>query len=101
MNKQDLKHLIKEELAKSNLKGNSNHNQFELLGRKISGRYSNRFDITKSEQFITIDVGGFNINIVSDASNDMVFVEMDSDWIRIILRNQRNTECVITIRYSK
>jgi len=50
-----------------------------LLKRKISGRYSKRFDVTKSEQFITIDVGDFDINIVSDASNDMVFVEMDSD----------------------
>ena len=62
--------------------GSFNPQQFELLRRKISGRYGKRFDITKSRQFITIDVGDFNINIVSDASHDMVFVEMDSDNLR-------------------
>ena len=67
------------QLAESVNEGSFNPQQFELLRRKISGRYSKSFDITKSEQFITIDVGDFDINIVSNTSNDMVFVEMDSD----------------------
>tara|TARA_R110002126_G_scaffold79757_5_gene197835 strand:+ start:207 stop:1790 length:1584 start_codon:yes stop_codon:yes gene_type:complete len=75
----DAKYVIPNPLLESIDEGAFNSQQFELLRRKISGRYGKRFDVTKSEQFITIDVGDFDINIVSDALHDMVFVEVDSD----------------------